>query len=145
VGDLPQKSNFLEDTTMKNFGIACVALLVVASLVGSASAADSISKSTLSSMGLGSMQLMSDSDGLAVRGMGTSASVWGEGIANYPGGQASLNGYDASASHRHGGSSAQGKNFSFAGSVKVNYSSNRGLSVRASLGVAGGSSSASAH
>ena len=128
---------------MKNFGIACVALLVVASLIGSASAADSVSKSTLSSMGLGSMQLMSDSDGLAVRGMGTSASVWGESNVAYRG-QTAVNGYAADASHHHSASSAEGKNLSFGGTTKIHYNSN-GLSVRANLGVAGGFSSASAH
>ena len=129
---------------MKNFGIVCGALVVIVSMVASASAADHVSKSTLSSMGLGSMQLISDSDGLAIRGMGTSASVWGSSTANYYGGQTSSNGYDAAASHRHGGSSAEGKNLSFAGKVSIKYN-HHGLSVRANLGVAGGFSSASAN
>ena len=51
----------------------------------SAKAADAVSKSTLSSMGFSSMQVISDNDGLAVRGKGTSASVWGESTANYRG------------------------------------------------------------
>jgi hypothetical protein len=112
-------------------------------LVASASAAERVSKSTLSSMGLGSMQLMSDNDGLAIRGKGTSASVWGEGTANYKG-QTSTNGYAASSSHHHSSSSAVGANISVAGTVKINANSN-GLSVHANLGVAGGASFAAAH
>ncbi len=128
---------------MKKYAIACAALVVVASMAVSAKAADAVSKSTLNSMGFSSMQLMSDTDGLAIRGKGTSASVWGEGTANYLG-QTSTNGYQASSSHRKHSSSAQGKNLSVAGTVKVRYNSN-GLSVKANLGVAGGFSSASAH
>jgi hypothetical protein len=128
---------------MKNVGIVCAALVVIVSMVASASAADHVSKSTLSSMGLGSMQLISDNDGLAIRGMGTSASVWGESTANYLG-QTSTNGYQASSSHHHGDSSAEGKNLSVAGTVQVKFH-NGNLSVRANLGVAGGFSSASAH
>jgi len=128
---------------MKNVVLACAALVVLAGMVASASAAERVSKSTLSSMGLGSMQLMSDSDGLAIRGKGTSASVWGEGTANYRG-QTSTNGYHASSSHYSGSSSAVGANISVAGTVKVNVDSS-GFSVRANLGVAGGASFASAH
>jgi len=128
---------------MKKYAIACAALVVVASMAVSAKAADAVSKSTLSSMGFSSMQVISDTDGLAIRGKGTSASVWGESTANYRG-QTSTNGYQAAASHHHGGSCAEGKNLSVAGTVKVKYNSN-GLSVRANLGVAGGFSSASAH
>lgn len=50
---------------MKNFAFACAALMLLAA---TASAAEPVAKSTLSSMGLGSMQQMSDNDGLAVRG-----------------------------------------------------------------------------
>jgi len=126
---------------MKTAVLACAALVM---MVASASAAErTISKSTLSSMGLGSMQLMSDSDGLAIRGKGTSASVWGEGTANYLG-QTSTNGYRASSSHQSSSSSAQGSNLSFAGTVRIN-SNTTCLSVRANLGIAGGFSSASAH
>ena len=66
-----------------NVRIFSAATLVLCALVASASAGE-ISKSTLSSMGLGSMQQLSDNDGLAIRGMGTSAAVWGEGTANRP-------------------------------------------------------------
>lgn len=125
-----------------NVRIFSAATLVLCALVASASAGE-INKSTLKNMGLGSMQQLSDNDGLAIRGKGTSASVWGEGTATYQG-QTSTNGYQAAASHRHGSSSAEGKNVSFAGiaNVKVN---NDGFRVRATLGVAGGFSSASAH
>ncbi len=128
---------------MKKYAIACAALVVVASMAVSAKAADAVSKSTLSSMGFSSIQLISDNDGLAVRGKGTSASVWGESTANYKG-QTSTNGYQAASSHKHGSSSAGGYNLSVAGTVKVKYNGN-GLSVRANLGVAGGASSSWAH
>jgi hypothetical protein len=139
---LPQILNFHEDTTMKKFAIACAALVVVASMAVSAKAADAVSKSTLSSMGFSSIQLISDNDGLAVRGKGTSASVWGESTANHKG-QTSTNGYAADSSHRKGSSGAVGANLSVAGTVKVKYNSN-GLSVKANLGVAGGFSGAKA-
>lgn len=125
-----------------NVQILSAALVALTALVASASAGE-VSKSTLAGMGLGSMQQMSDNDGLAIRGKGTNASVWGEGTANYQG-QTSTNGYVAEAKHRHGSSSALGKNVSFAGIAKVKYNSD-GLSIRATLGVAGGFSSASAH
>ncbi len=129
---------------MKKYAIACAALVVVASMAVSAKAADAVSKSTLSSMGFGSMQQISDTDGLAIRGKGTVASVWGESTANYRG-QTSTNGYSATASWANAPSSAHGSNLSVAGTVKVNYNQVNGLSVSARLGVAGGFSSASAH
>ena len=125
-----------------NVRILLAAAVVLSALVASASAAE-VSKSTLSSMGLAGMQQLSDNDGLTIRGKGTSASVWGQGTANFEG-QTSTNGYEAFARHRHSSSSAQGKNVSFAGIAQVKYNS-YGLSVRATLGVAGGFSSASAH
>ena len=125
-----------------NVRILSAAVVALTALVASASAAE-VSKSTLVGMGLGSMQQLSDNDGLAIRGMGTSAAVWGQGTANYEG-QTSTNGYEAAASHRKGYSSAEGKNVSFAGIVKVKYNSD-GLRIKATLGVAGGFSSASAH
>lgn len=128
---------------MKKFAIACAALVVVASMAVSAKAADAVSKSTLSSMGFSSMQQISDTDGLAIRGKGTSAKVWGEGTANYLG-QTSTNGYFAKSKHNNGPSSAHGANLSVAGVVNVKYNQN-GLKVQASLGVAGGFSTASAH
>jgi hypothetical protein len=129
-----------------NVRIICAATVVLTSMVALASA-NEVSKSTLSGMGLGSMQQLSDNDGLAIRGKGTSASVWGEGTANYQG-QTSTNGYQAASSHHKGPSSAEGKNVSFAGLARVKFTSNSdgsSLTVRANLGVAGGFSSASAH
>ena len=58
---------------MKNLGILCAALVLVAGMVASASAAErtaSVSNSALASMGMGSMQVMTDHDGLAIRGKG---------------------------------------------------------------------------
>ena len=125
-----------------NLRILTAATVVLASFAALASAAD-VSKSTLNGMGFGNMQQMSDTDGLAIRGKGTSASVWGESNVAYRG-QTAVNGYAADASHHHSASSAEGKNLSFGGTTKIHYNSN-GLSVRANLGVAGGFSSASAH
>jgi hypothetical protein len=118
---------------MKSLAIACAVL--VAGLVGTAKAAD-VSKATLGEMGFANATVMSDVDGLAVRGKGTSASVFGASIANYntwKGDNSATNGYEASASHRHGSSLAKGSNLSFAGN-KNNY----GFSVN----FAGGKSSA---
>lgn len=126
-----------------NVRILTAATVVLASFAAVASAAD-VSKSTLHGMGFGNMQQISDTDGLAIRGKGTSASVWGESTANYRG-QTSTNGYSAIGSHSHTPSSAQGKNLSVAGTVKIQYNQVNGLSARANLGVAGGFSSASAH
>jgi hypothetical protein len=131
-----------EDTTMKKFGIACVALTLVGSMIGSASAADralSVPASTLSSMGLAGVHPMSDTAGLAVRGMGapgSSAGVWGNSIA-VKGDNNSTNGYGASASHSHGSSTANGSNFSFAGTA---YGSLSNLTTH--VNIAGGNSSA---
>ena len=132
---------------MKNFGMICGALVICASLVASASASDrvaSVSKSTLGTMGLGGMQQLADNDGLAIRGKGTSASVWGEGTANFLG-QKSVNGYTADASHHSSSSSAAGGNLSFAGVAHISTGHHGSLNVNAVLGVAGGTSFATAH
>ena len=126
-----------------NVRILSAATIVLASFAAVASAAD-VSKSTLNAMGFGNMQQISDSDGLAIRGKGTTASVWGESTANFRG-QTSTNGYQAAASHSHSASRAQGKNLSFAGKVKIEFNQVSGISARAHIGVAGGFSSASAH
>ena len=120
---------------MKNFGIFCAAFVIAASFVASASAADrAVSKSMLNSMGLGSMQQLSDSDGLAIRGKGTSASAWGSGTANFLG-QTSTNGYSASSHHVGGPSSAVGYNLSYGGVV-----GGHGGGAGFLVGVAGGGS-----
>ena len=108
---------------MKNFALACAALTLLAA---TASAAEPVSKSTLASMGLGGMQEMSDTDGMAVRGKGyfgygggTRAAVWGGSTANWYGGQSSSNNYETSASWLGKSSSSVGGSFSFAGKAFV--------------------------
>ncbi len=101
---------------MKNVAIASVILMLFAA---TASAADlAVSNSTLANMGLGSMQVMSDTDGLAVRGKGVSAAVWGGSSATWFGGQAqahSDNSYQAGASWLGPiGAHANGDSLSFA-------------------------------
>ena len=65
---------------MKSLGIICGGVALVLSMVATASADERsapISKSSLSSMGLGSIQVMSDREGLAVRGKGFSMGGFG--------------------------------------------------------------------
>ena len=134
---------------MKNVGISCAALVIIATMTATTFAADlAVSKATLTSMGLGKMQLLSDNDGLAIRGMGTSASVWGEGTATFDKGPfyaTETTGYKASASHHKGSSSAEGKNLAFAGKVRIDAGCECRLSIHVVGAVAGGFSSASAH
>jgi hypothetical protein len=122
---------------MKKFAISCVVAVIVAGMVGSVSAADHVPASTLASMGFSGAHQMSDNDGLAVRGMGTSASVWGQSTASKGDDATSTNGYLASASHRHDSSTAKGSNLSFAGNVR-----GHGEHISFNFNVAGGSSSA---
>ena len=130
---------------MKSLAIACA--LLVAGLAASASAAD-VSKSTLDAMGFGNATVMSDIDGMAVRGKGTSAEVWGRGTANFNnsyGSNTSTNGYEAEASHRYGRSEAGGSNLSNAGYEKHSSYIRDGYEVTRStlkMNFAGGSSSA---
>ena len=81
------------------------------------------SRDTLAAMGLGSMAVMSDEEGLAIRGHGykgggSSVSVFGSSFATINGGSQggahSENGYLASGKHKAGGS-----NSSYAGVVTV--------------------------
>jgi hypothetical protein len=109
---------------MKSLIVA--AAVLATGLVASAKAGE-VSKSTLGNMGFGAVSTMSDAEGMAIRGKGTSASVWGESTANYGnrhGLNTSTNGYEASASHHHGSSLAGGANLSAAGNV-----SNHGYNV----------------
>jgi hypothetical protein len=130
---------------MRSFAIACAVLMLFAA---TASAGDlAISKSTLGSMGLGGMQTLSDSDGLAVRGKGTFASVWGGSQAQF-GGQFAENHYEAGASWLGKSSSAAGHSFSFAGQVEVLFAADPtgfALQVQAAAGISGGSASAFAN
>jgi hypothetical protein len=129
---------------MRSFAIACAALMLFAA---TASAADlAVSKSTLGSMGLGSMQVMSDSEGTAVRGMGTFAGVWGSSSAKLFG-QQSSNNYEAGAQWIGKGSSAGGNSLSAAGIVDIQLLAEgsfpppyvaAALSVSVKAGLAGG-------
>lgn len=72
------------------------------------------SRETLAAMGLGAMTVMSDEEGLAVRGHGypggSSVSVFGSSFATINGGPAggahSENGYSATGKHKAGGSNS---------------------------------------
>jgi hypothetical protein len=128
---------------MKNVIIPCavVALIGFASL---ASAAEPVAKSTLSSMGFGGMQQMSDETGMTIRGKGTFANVWGQSGANFRG-QTSANNYEAGASWHGKSSFAQGSSMSFAGKIQVNYAADpTGSALSASVigGIAGGGAKA---
>lgn len=95
---------------MKNLQI-CVAAVALLGFAVVASAADrAVSKSTLGSMGLGSMKVLADNDGLAVRGQGTSASVSGTTSNSLFGNTATSN-YAAAAAHNYGSSKASGSGF----------------------------------
>ena len=108
---------------MKNLLIfGAVALLVAGSTV-SVSAADlgsAVPATTLSSMGFGGAEIMSDNAGLAVRGKGTYASVWGNSSASFhspAGGSTAYNQYSAGATHNYGSSKAIGGSDSYAGAA----------------------------
>jgi hypothetical protein len=136
---------FREDTTMKKFALACAAVVLFAAAAQAGEKA--IAKSTLGSMGLGSMQVMSDNDGLAVRGKGTSAAVWGGSIAAWHGGQQSANNYEAAAAWIGKNSVAVGGSLSFAGKVEVLFAQDptgSQLQVSAQAGVSGGAAFAAA-
>jgi hypothetical protein len=122
--------------------VLCAATVVLSAIAASASAGE-VSKSTLNSMGFAKMSQLSDNDGLAIRGKGTSASVWGSGTANLHG-QTSSNGYQAAADHRHSDSSAAGGNLSFGGTIHGGINNN-GFAVHGVVGIAGGTSFATAH
>ncbi len=97
-----------------------VAAAVLATGLVASAKADEVSKSTLGNMGFGAVSTLSDADGMAIRGKGTSAAIWGESVSSYGnrnGLNISTNGYQASASHHRGSSLAVGANLSTAGSV----------------------------
>ncbi len=129
---------------MKHVAIACAAVMLFAA---TATAAEPVAKSTLSSMGLGGMQQMSDNDGLAVRGKGTFAHVWGGSQANWYGGQSSTNNYNAGAQWLGKSSTAVGGSLSFAGKLQVSGAADpTGFAIQGQLGVgfAGGAAFAKA-
>jgi hypothetical protein len=87
------------------------AALVVAAWNSSAFAAGEMpSRATLNEMGLGSMHIMTDAEGLSVRGQGAIAYGKSWAVVSLPGASAgSTNGYLSEGSH-----SAEGENLSFA-------------------------------
>jgi hypothetical protein len=103
---------------MRNVVIACCVLMLFAATASAGELA--VSKSTLGSMGLSSMQVISDADGLAVRGKGTSAAVWGGSQAQIDG-QFSQNFYQAAAQWHGAPSSAVGGSLSFAAKFQVEF------------------------
>jgi hypothetical protein len=114
-----------------NFGglamkVCQLGLLVVALAVASqAVAADGQpSDATLAAMGLSDLRVMTDSEGLAVRGMGFGG-AWAYGqsfaaVSTKFGSAASKNGYSAEGKYKAGG-----ENYSFAG-VEVKQGGNHG-------------------
>ncbi len=130
---------------MKNVLIASCALVLVA-YVSTASAGEPISNSTLSNMGLSSMELLSDADGMAVRGKGTFAGVWGGSSAVFQGSSANNN-YEAAAQWVHDTSTATGNSLSFAGIVEAIFMQDptgSALSVQVLGAISGGSAFATA-
>ena len=131
---------------MKNVAINRAALMILAGIAATASAGEhavSVPKSTLASMGFVSAHQLSDTDGLAIRGKGTSASVMGTSTANFDGrhGDATAtNAYMASADHHRSASSANGSSLSFAGNVSGSLHH-----VHFNVIIAGGNASTSAH
>jgi hypothetical protein len=124
---------------MKTLAIGCAALMLLAATASADELA--VSKSTLNTMGLGGMQTMSNSDGMAVRGKATFATVFGGSVANWPPGQSSANNYAAGAGWLGSPSSAGGGSFSFAGNVSVVFVADGGgtaLIVQAQGGISGG-------
>jgi hypothetical protein len=135
---------------MKTIALVCAAVMLLAA---TASAGDlAVSKSTLTSMGLGSMRPMSDTEGAAVRGKLVSAAVWGGsqviwlGPANF--GSANNN-YAASASWLGPvGANAAGGSLSFAGQADVLFQADPTgffLQVQVGAGFAGGGAFATAN
>jgi hypothetical protein len=67
---------------MRSLRIVCAVSVLLAGMAAAVSAAEpagSVPKATLGAMGWGKVQPMSDSAGLAVRGKGSFAIVWGTG------------------------------------------------------------------
>jgi hypothetical protein len=131
---------------MQNVAIVCAALVIFAGIAATASAAEravSVPKSTLASMGFASAHQLSDADGLAVRGKGTSAGVVGTSYANFVGrhGDATSTNADiALADHHRSASSVSGSSLSFAGNVSGSVHH-----VHLNVIFAGGNATASAH
>jgi hypothetical protein len=124
---------------MKNLTISCAAMAILAGIAVAASAGEhtvSVPKSTLASMGFANARQLSDSDGLAVRGKGTSS-------ANYfarNGNATWTNPFTGSGSHHSNAPSAPGSSLSFGGNVSGSIHHGHFNVI-----FAGGNASASAH
>jgi hypothetical protein len=130
---------------MKKAFFAALAIVLFSGIVSNVSAAE-VGSSALSSMGLGGMQTLSDSEGETVRGKGTSASVWGGSSAVF-GTQSSQNSYQAGSSWVHKPARATGNSLSYAGTVNGSFAADptgHSLSLSFCAGFAGGSASAKA-
>jgi hypothetical protein len=127
---------------MKSLSIFALAALMSTSFASLAAAGSpvAVKSQTLSAMGLGGMEKMSDEAGSKIRGKGTFAGVWGGSSANYKG-QSSSNSYEA-GSNWHGKSSfATGGSLSFAGKAQAQFGADptgAALSISAKGGFAGG-------
>ncbi|HEX5446296.1 MAG TPA: hypothetical protein VFW87_20885 [Pirellulales bacterium] len=136
---------------MKYVAIACAFVLFTAATAAAGDLA--VSKSALGSMGLGSMQLLSDNEGQAIRGKGTFAGVTGSShaswlVSNGPSLQESTNNYESGAQWIGKGSSAGGHSLSFAAKVNVLFAhdpTGSALQVSVVGGIAGGGANAWAH
>jgi hypothetical protein len=133
----------VEALVMSKGNVVC-ALCAVLGLVVSAGLANAgqPSASKMRQMGLYGAPVASDSEAMAVRGMGFAA-VWGKSKVEYNryGIEAKAeNSYVAAGSHR-----ASGKSFSFAGKVEIETGYFGNLKIDAKIGVAGGFASAHAH
>ena len=104
---------------MKNAMIFCAAIALVASLGAFAVAGEpaDVPTATLSSMGFGGVQLMSDTEGLAIRGKGTYGDVWGNSTASAWGKRGNATAYNQYSFGGKGrrGTRASGGSDSFAG------------------------------
>jgi len=93
------------------------------------------------------MQLLSDDDGMAVRGKGTFAGVWGGSSAAFQG-AASSNNYEAGSQWVNDSSTATGESLSFAGIVEAVFMQDptgSALSVQVLGAISGGSAFATAY
>lgn len=136
--------------------IVATCAIALVCIVAANAKAEGISKSVLDQMGLSGMEVLSDSDALAVRGKGffphkpsSSVHVWGHSnasIGSWKGNASAKNGYEADGRFKAKGSTAseagklseQIKSFSIGGFTKTH------SNLQTTLFFSGGSSSASA-
>lgn len=127
---------------MKCLSIFALAVLSSAAFasVAAAEAPVAVKSQTLSAMGLGGMEKMSDEAGSKIRGKGTFAGVWGGSSANYRG-QSSSNNYEAGANWHGKSSFATGGSLSFAGKAQAQFGADptgAALNISTRGGFAGG-------